>query len=73
MDGETETDMVKIIVVFCSFLNTHKKTIDHNGVNQLFYMLFAFIILWLQKAIPCMVRMTLPIASSFPSTLVFLN
>lgn len=54
MGGETETeaDTMKLIVAFCSFVNAHKKNIDHNGVNQLSYVLFAFIILWLQEAVP---------------------
>jgi len=73
MEKDTEIDMVKLTVAFCSFVSAHRKTIDHNGVNQLLYVLFAFILLWLQKAIPCMVRTTFPIVSSFLSTVVFLN
>ena len=75
MDGETETetDTVKLIVAFCGFVNAHKKNVNHGSVNQLSFVLFAFIILRLLEAVPCMVRMTLSIASSFLSTVVFLN
>jgi len=76
MDGWRNRDRDRhdeLIVAFCGFVNAHKKNVDHNGVNQLSCVLFAFIILWLLEAVPCMVRMTLSIASSFLSTVVFLN
>ena len=57
-ERQRQTDTMKLIVAFCGFVSARKKNVDHSGVNQLSYVLFAFIILWLLEAVPCMVRMT---------------